>query len=138
MEFDGISIDLLFARLAAGVIGEDFDLLSEENLKNVDEETQRSLNGPRVADQILKLVPNIENFRITLRCIKLWAKNRAIYGNVFGYLGGISYALLVARICQLYPNALPNVLLSRFFKVYKQWFVLKLLLFTGNGHIQFY
>lgn len=29
--------------------------------------------------------------------------------------------MLVARICQLYPNALPNMLVSRFFRVYTQW-----------------
>ncbi|KAI8013156.1 Ubiquitin receptor RAD23d [Camellia lanceoleosa] len=32
---------------------------------------------------------------------------------VSGFLGGINWALLVARICQLYPNALPNMLVSR-------------------------
>lgn len=40
---------------------------------------------------------------------------------VSGFLGGINWALLVARICQLYPNALPNMLVSRFFRVYTQW-----------------
>lgn len=40
---------------------------------------------------------------------------------VAGFLGGINLALLVARICQLYPNALPNMLVSRFFRVYTQW-----------------
>jgi len=121
MAYDGIYIDLLFARLSVAMIPENFDILDEENLKNVDDETQRSLNGPRVADHILRLVPNRENFRMTLKCVKLWADKRGIYGNVLGYLGGVAWAILVARICQLYPNALPNVLLSRFFVVYKQW-----------------
>lgn len=40
---------------------------------------------------------------------------------VAGFLGGINLALLVGRICQLYPNALPNMLVSRFFRVYTQW-----------------
>ena len=31
--------------------------------------------GPRVANEILKLVPNVDNFRITLRVIKLWSKS---------------------------------------------------------------
>eukprot|EP01027_Heterolobosea_sp_BB2_P016669 GEZU01023698.1.p1 GENE.GEZU01023698.1~~GEZU01023698.1.p1 ORF type:complete len:556 (+),score=91.46 GEZU01023698.1:118-1668(+) len=121
MKFDGVSIDFLFARLAYSMIPEDLDILDENNLKNVDEPTQRSLNGPRVADQILRLVPNISTFRIFLRSIKLWAKRRGVYGNAMGYLGGIAWALLVARICQLYPNAAPSTLLSRFFRVYHQW-----------------
>ena len=43
------------------------------------------------------------------------------HGQVAGFLGGINWALLVARICQLYPNALPSMLVSRFFRVYTQW-----------------
>lgn len=45
----------------------------------------------------------------------------SFHGQVVGFLGGINWALLVARICQLYPNALPNMLVSRFFRVYSQW-----------------
>jgi len=119
--FASIEIDLLFARLALSMIPEDLDLLDEQNLRNLDDKSVLSINGCRVTDQILKLVPNIPNFRTTLRCIKHWAKRRGIYSNVVGYLGGVSWALLVARICQLYPNALPSTLVSRFFLVYSQW-----------------
>eukprot|EP01117_Protostelium_nocturnum_P009220 TRINITY_DN3300_c0_g1_i2.p1 TRINITY_DN3300_c0_g1~~TRINITY_DN3300_c0_g1_i2.p1 ORF type:complete len:633 (+),score=239.40 TRINITY_DN3300_c0_g1_i2:169-1899(+) len=121
MKFGGIEIDLLYAKLALMVVPEDFDLLDMNNLKGLDEKSILSLNGCRVTDQVLKLVPNINNFRICLRFIKLWAKKRGIYSNVLGYLGGVSWALLMAKICQMYPNAAASALIIRFFKVYKGW-----------------
>lgn len=35
--------------------------------------------GCRVTDEILYLVPNKENFRLTLRAIKLWAKRKSYF-----------------------------------------------------------
>lgn len=77
MNFDGIEIDLLFARLALKEIPDNFDLRDDSLLKNLDPRCVRSLNGCRVTDEILRLVPNIENFRLALRAIKLWAKSES-------------------------------------------------------------
>ena len=47
--------------------------------------------------------------------------NLYLHFQVTGFLGGVNWALLVARVCQLYPNAVPSMLVSRFFRVYTQW-----------------
>eukprot|EP01094_Clydonella_sp_ATCC50884_P018558 TRINITY_DN3452_c0_g1_i3.p1 TRINITY_DN3452_c0_g1~~TRINITY_DN3452_c0_g1_i3.p1 ORF type:complete len:602 (-),score=122.15 TRINITY_DN3452_c0_g1_i3:379-2184(-) len=119
--FSGVSIDFVMTRVALSHIPDDFDLLGDNVLKNLDEKSVRGINGPRVTDRLLELVPNIPNFRMALRAVKLWAKRRGIYSNKMGFLGGISWALLTARLCQLYPNAAPSTLVSRFFKVYELW-----------------
>lgn len=121
MTFDGIELDMLFARLALKDIPEDQDLRDVNILKNLDPKCVRSLNGCRVTDEILHLVPNRETFRLSLRAIKLWAKKHGVYSNVLGYLGGVSWAMLVARTCQLYPNAAAATLVHKFFLVFSQW-----------------
>ncbi|XP_065184641.1 poly(A) polymerase type 3-like [Sycon ciliatum] len=118
---NGIEIDLLFARLALQSIPVDLDLLDVNLLRNLDMKSVRSLNGCRVTDKILQLVPKVETFRLALRCIKLWAKCRAIYNNKLGFLGGVSWAMLVARTCQLYPNAAASTIVTKFFLLLSKW-----------------
>ncbi|WFD25203.1 polynucleotide adenylyltransferase [Malassezia nana] len=120
-KFMGIPIDFLFARIALPRIDDSLDLRDDNLLKNLDEREVRSLGGSRVTDEILRLVPNVKVFRLALRCIKLWASRRAIYSNVMGFLGGVAWAMLVARICQLYPNEVAGAIVSRFFIILLQW-----------------
>ena len=68
-------MDMLFARLSNSTIADDLDLKDDSILRDLDEKCVRSLNGCRVTDEILNLVPNVETFRLTLRTIKLWAKS---------------------------------------------------------------
>jgi len=121
LKLAGISIDLLYARLTLSSIPEQLDLQADSVLKNLDESSVRSLNGCRVTDALLRLVPDVAVFRLALRAVKVWAKHRGVYSNVLGFLGGVNWAILVARICQLYPAGAAATILSRFFRVYTQW-----------------
>jgi len=53
--------------------------------------------------------------------ISMAIEGRAIYSNVNGFLGGVAWAMLVARICQLYPNGNSGVIISRFFTILHRW-----------------
>ncbi|KAK4530615.1 hypothetical protein CCYA_CCYA05G1472 [Cyanidiococcus yangmingshanensis] len=121
LRFMGVEMDLLCAPIALMKIPKNFNILEDAVLRNVDDATQRSLNGVRVTDSILELVPDVDTFRTTLRCVKFWAKRRGIYSNVLGYLGGVAWAMLVARVCQLYPRATSAVVLGAFYRLYSQW-----------------
>ncbi|XP_068042229.1 poly(A) polymerase gamma isoform X4 [Anomalospiza imberbis] len=120
-EVKNLRIDLVFAKLSLPTVSDDLDLRDDSCLKSLDIRCIRSLNGSRVTDEILRLVPNLENFRLTLRAVKLWAKRRGVYSNIMGFLGGVSWAMLVARICQLYPNALASTLVNKFFLIFSKW-----------------
>lgn len=121
IEFAGISIDLICAKLDLSRVPRDLTLDNKNLLKNLDERDMRSLNGTRVTDEIMELVPKTTTFKHALRCIKMWAQQRGVYANVFGYPGGVAWAMLVARICQLYPNAVSSVIVEKFFQIFSQW-----------------
>lgn len=117
----GIPIDLTFARLNIGIVNDNVNLLNNTYLKNMDDKCVLSINGSRVTDEILNLIPDVKTFHSALRCIKYWAKRRCIYGNSYGYYGGVAFSISVGRICQLFPNASSYTIVSKFFELYSFW-----------------
>lgn len=123
-EYSGISIDLIFSRIATLKqlpADKDWNIKDNSLLRGLDDGELRSVNGTRVTDEILDLVPEPTTFRLALRAIKLWAQRRAIYANIMGYPGGVAWAMLVARVCQLYPKAASAVIVNKFFHIMTRW-----------------
>lgn len=79
------------------------------------------MNGRRMTDKILSIVPDKEKQKQTLKLVKLWAKRRGIYGSALGYLGGVSWSILVARICLFCPKKCVSDLLQLFIIIYSDW-----------------
>lgn len=42
-----------------------------------------------------------------MRAVKLWAKGQGLYSNILGFLGGFSWAVLVAKACILNKDSSP-------------------------------
>lgn len=74
IELSGISIDLIYARLLVHSVPPNLDLRNKDLLRGLDEKEIRCVNGTRVTDEILELVPQQKTFRLALRAIKLWAQ----------------------------------------------------------------
>ena len=122
MKYKQIEVDLTFARLNLPVIDSKLENLENNNLlKHLDEKTVRSINGTRVADALLSLVPHQPTYITVLRFIRHWAKKRGLYSNAMGFYGGITWAILSARVCQMYPHFTPLQICYKFFLVYARW-----------------
>ena len=130
--FDGQAIDMIFVSLCENNLPENLDVLDTKWLKYLDEQGVRSLNGSRVAEIVLRLIPNIDSFQVALRAIKHWARQRGLYSNVLGFLGGVNFAILVAFICQRYTNAAPSTLIEMFFMIFSRWSFRHPVMLTGN------
>lgn len=124
-DWEGVNIDLLFARLNSASVPADLDIDNDAVLDGVDSATEKSLNGPRVTNLIAALVSGnskrYQTFLTVVRCVRKWAKNRGLYSNKMGYWGGVNINIAVALCVQLYPNACPASLLRKFFLVFKTW-----------------
>jgi poly(A) polymerase len=124
-QLSAVRVDLLFARYAQKqAVPKHLPFLPGDDMqvmRGMDASSVRSLSVARVASLILELVPNASVFRSCLRVIRLWARRRGLYSNKAGFLGGISWALLVCFVCQMFPRASVASLVHRFFSVLSSW-----------------
>ncbi|CAI5708942.1 hypothetical protein KXD40_004821 [Peronospora effusa] len=120
-----VRVDLLFARYAQKqAVPKHLPFLPGDDMQvmhGMDTTSVRSLSVARVASLILELVPNASVFRSCLRVIRVWARLRGLYSNKAGFLGGISWALLVCFVCQMFPRASVAAIVHRFFSVMASW-----------------
>jgi len=121
LEFRGVSFDLQFVALPLNVVPKQLNVLDDNVLQGLDQTAARVLNGPRANELIGMLVSNFDTFKAVLRALRLWAKQRGLYSNKMGFLGGINLSILAAFICQLYPAACPAACLTAFFREFKDW-----------------
>lgn len=130
-DFEDFRLDIGFVTVDFEVSAHNEEILyGDTSLATMDENMVRSFNAFRnahlvykslssgIVGDLLPLDTRLQNYRTTLLCIKLWAKRKGIYGSMLGYFGGISLAIMVAKICQMYPNLCPAQLIERFFFIY--------------------
>lgn len=139
LQFYEIQMDLLFANMdnvsqfdgqatSSGLTNRP-NLYNDFLMDHMDKKMKRSFNGFRNAEMILKslveeqsddqrIMQQLNTYRIFLRCMKVFHKRKGIYENKFGYLGGISLAILAAKVFQLYPNYSACQLIERFLHIY--------------------
>ena len=113
-----LKISILFSALPQPITDE-LDEIKEMELDDtlligLDETSVRSINGVRVAQYLLSTLETtdknrknydsatqVDNFRLTLRAVKEWARVHGLYSNVLGFLGGVNWAILVCWVCKV-------------------------------------
>lgn len=124
LEINGIKFDLQYA--PAGAVAAKWPdclrLPASDPAWMLSAQTLNKLKPIRDIDYVRRSVPDIIKFRLAHRFIKTWAKRRGIYALKYGYLGGISIIVLLARLHKLlaHDNAVVSLpdLLTTFFDHY--------------------
>jgi poly(A) polymerase len=122
--FQGVEIDLLLARLPLDRVPQDIDdeIDDESILNRVEFASLRALSGPRDNIRFDRLLEHVDadlgEFQLFLRLVRYWAKARGLWGNKYGYFGGVNCAILCIKVIQHFPNKRAASLLRLFFHIF--------------------
>lgn len=97
------------------------NLANSDAFKKLNKTTQNSLLGRIACQNMINNVPNLQTFCLVLKAVRFWALQRGIYSINQGYLGGVTIAVMVAKICQDFPDLQPACTLFKFFETYAEW-----------------
>jgi hypothetical protein len=100
-------------------------------MNGLDESSILAFNGPRVTEILLAALPRPWHFQTAVRFLRVWAKQRAMYSNKSGYLGGINIVLLVAHTALRNVNANAHGLISKTIATFVKWD------WAGRKHLKF-
>lgn len=122
VESAGGAFDLFHARMPDGEPVRAPEELSQKVIDRMDPASQRAINAARegafVADAITRTL-DASRFRTLALDLRAWAKARGVYGNAFGYPGGITWTLLALWSVARHPSAAsasPEALRAHFFE----------------------
>lgn len=123
----GLQVDLLYTHEAS----DSLDATEVKEHANMDKVDLQIIGGIHEANIIMQSVSNVRMFQVLLSLVKKWASNRGIYSNTYGFLGGISYAIMCAYVVRhfegedhlhRYDNDSMQIrLVERFFEMMAAW-----------------
>jgi poly(A) polymerase len=128
LSLEGVHFDVSYASRPEGVEPcPPAELLARYG-EQLDTAGFRSLNGWADTNALLEAVARegagLERFRVVLRAVRAWAKARGVYSHALGYLGGLSWAVMVAWSCMRAPREAASTderLLAHFFETFAAW-----------------
>lgn len=98
--FNDVKVDISFAKYFSDEIPQKFVSLTNDQISRLDHTSQLSINSLRNNEFILNYVPVLSNFQLLAKFVRFWAKQRYVFGNMYGFLGGINIAILAAEVYQ--------------------------------------
>lgn len=127
LEFGHAEVDVQYARLPPGVPLLAPEVVSPEVRARMEPASLRALVGFLEARALLgraREAVGEEPFRRVLRAVRAWARAREVNSHALGYLGGFSWAVLVAHACVHAPEGSRDdaaALLEHFFATCTRW-----------------